>query len=270
MTTLLRSLWGEDVIALSPEGLELIWRAGPITQRYAFERAGIRRIRVRPRDKYLVVDSATKGTQTLTNFGTPEERTDAADWLVRSLSLPDEASLAAAAMPPSAWSIFEDADGVRLSKVTPRARFVRSAILWLLAALFGTAMFAFRGAGAGPGVPGLAITALFVLFAALSTWSRREWIVRRGEIAYRWSVPGWASARTFVNGRLDVTHHTDSDNDTHYDLVVIDGVRRKTIHSQMHDAAEVVDLGHWLAARSGFPLALSDVIRQGVGPAAAR
>jgi hypothetical protein len=35
MVHLLRSLWGEDAIALSSEGIELIWRAGPIRRRYA-------------------------------------------------------------------------------------------------------------------------------------------------------------------------------------------------------------------------------------------
>jgi hypothetical protein len=84
---------------------------------------------------------------------------------------------------------------------------------------------------------------------------RREWIVRGGEIAFRRSLLGWTSMHPFVNGRLDVTQRTDSDNAAHDDLVVIDGERRRTIHTQIHDGAEVVDLGHWLAARSGFPLA---------------
>src|SRR5215471_214784 len=41
MTHLVRSLWGEDTIGLSPEGFELIRRGGPFRRRYAFDRGVI-------------------------------------------------------------------------------------------------------------------------------------------------------------------------------------------------------------------------------------
>jgi hypothetical protein len=174
-----------------------------------FDRAFIRRIRVRPHDKAVVIEAP--GTHVLTTLGTPVERQEAADWLIRSLSLPDAAALVAAAVPPSKWTVIEDADGTRLMKG--------------------------------------------MLF-------RREWIVRRGELTFRANNLLWMYERAFMNARLEITHTTDSDNDGWYRLIVFDGESRKTVHTQMNDAAEVVDLGHWLAARTGFPLSLPRVLRQ--------
>lgn len=202
-THLIRSLWGEDTIALTPEGIELVRRGGPFRRRRVFDRAFIRRIRVRPHDKAVVIEAP--GTHVLTTLGTPVERQEAADWLIRSLSLPD------AATPPEKWKVSEDADCTRLMKGT--------------------------------------------LF-------RREWVVRRGELTFRANNLFWKSERAFMNARLEVTHTTDSDNDSWYRLIVFDGESRKTLHSQMNDAAEAVDLGHWLSARTGFPLSLPAGLRQ--------
>jgi hypothetical protein len=57
-----------------------------------------------------------------------------------------------------------------------------------------------------------------------------------------------------------VTHDTDSDGDSSYKLIVTDAEGRKTIHTEVHDSGEVVDLGRWLAARTGFPLRSFDVL----------
>jgi hypothetical protein len=269
-THFIRSLWGEDTIALTPEGVEIVRRGGPFRRRYRYDRAAIRRIRLRPSDKGLVMD-AEKGTQPLTTFGTPEERQEAADWLIRSLSLPDEAALAALATPPAGWETFEDADGTRLRKVRPRGRAIRSAIMWTITALLASAWLRFRAGDAAADFPALALTLLFAVLAMLSTFGRRDWIVRRGEVVFRRRFLIWKSERAFRHARLHVTSETDSDNDSVYTLVIADADgRTTTMHSQLHDAAEVVDFGHWLAARSGFPFTLPSDIRQRVGPAAAR
>jgi uncharacterized membrane protein YebE (DUF533 family) len=60
-----------------------------------------------------------------------------------------------------------------------------------------------------------------------------------------------------------VTRHTDSDNDSHYKLVVIDTQGRKAVHAQVNDSGEIEDLAHWLARRTGFPLSPAAVARSG-------
>jgi len=199
---LLRSLWGEDVIALAPDGFELIRRAGPFRRRDAFDRGSIRRIRLRPHDKAIVID-AGKRSRTIT-FGTSDERQAAADWLTRSLMLPDEAAMAASAAPPASWNAVEDAGATRLRK--------------------GSVI-------------------------------RTELIVRRGELTFRRTILFFPSERVFRNARLEITHDTSSENDNVYRLVVSDGEARKTLDVQLLDSSRVVDLGYWLAARTGFPFA---------------
>ena len=46
----------------------------------------------------------------------------------------------------------------------------------------------------------------------------------------------------------------------HAILVVTDAEGRKTIHTQVHDSGEVVDLARWMAGRTGFPLKSFDVL----------
>jgi hypothetical protein len=85
LTQLMRSLVGEDVIGVTASGFELVRRAGPFRRRYAFDRSGIRRLRIRHHDKAVVADTA-KGTRVITTFGLPAEREDVADWRMRPIA----------------------------------------------------------------------------------------------------------------------------------------------------------------------------------------
>jgi len=260
MTHLVRSLWGEDSIALTPDGFELVRRAGPFRRRDAFDRTAVRRIRLRPHDKAVVMEG-DKGMRVLSTFGSPLERQEVADWLIRSLSLPDEAALAAAATPPATWDVADNGSDVRLCKVQSRGRVIRSLIAWILTALVSVTWIPSPVETFPSRLPLIVITLLLACGAALSTWSRREWIVRRGSLTFRWSVLAWASERTFEHAQLEIAHRNDSDNDDHYDLVVVDGGGRRTVHTQINDSAEVVDLGYWLAARTGFRFTQPPLLR---------
>jgi hypothetical protein len=126
-------------------------------------------------------------------------------------------------------------------------------IAWVVTGLFAFVWIAPSDPDASARWPAAMVTVVLALGAAASTWARREWIVRHGQLTFQWSFAAWASERTFRNARLEITHTTDSDNDSHYKLVVSDGEHKNVIHSQMNDSGDVVDLGHWLAARTGFP-----------------
>jgi len=262
-THLLRSLFGEDLIVLSGSGLEVVRRAGPFRRRYPFERSAIRRLRSRPRDKALVVDT-DRGTQVLTVLGSPQEREAVRDWLRQYLQLPDEDAVAATGAAPATWEVTIEGDTTYLRKVQPRVRAVRSLISWLMT---GAMAMGWRGSvdadSAAGSIPALMLTLLVAVGAATSTWGRREWIVRPGELTFRWHLAMWTSERTFKSARLEVTHHTDSDDDSHYKLVVVDNQGRRAVHNQMNDSGEIVDLAHWLAGRTGFPLTLAGVERSG-------
>jgi hypothetical protein len=252
-THLLRSIAGEDLIELTGSGVEVVHRAGPFRKRHVFDRSGIRRVRIRPHDKAVMIDSET-GSRVLTSLGSRDDRETLAASLIGYLGLTDKPAAAAAARPPATWDVVTDGDVTRLRKTQPRARTIRSGIAWLLAGATAYAWYVSVHAEAPFGsIPGLVFSLLFAIGAALSSGYRREWIVRPGELTFRRSLASWTAERTFRSARLDVKRETDSDNDTRYTLVVIDSDRPTPVHSQLHDSAEVVDLGHWLASRTGFP-----------------
>jgi hypothetical protein len=249
LTAFVRSIAGEDAIALTPLGFELVRRAGPFRRRHAFERAAIRRIRIRPHDRALVVDSET-GTREVSTFGSPEEREQTAAWLNHQLQLPDNDSAAGV---PSTWDVRIEGDVAQVRKVKPSARLIRSVIAWIVTGTMAAAWVnsSNQDGTSGPILLGMAVAV--GLGAVFSTWGRRDWIVRPGEMIFRRRLATWGDEQTFRNARLEVTRKTDSDNDSHYSLVVADGEAQRTVHTQMNDSREVDDLGHWLAARTGFP-----------------
>ena len=255
LTQLMRSLVGEDIIGLTDSGFELVRRAGPFRRRYAFDRSAIRRLRLRPHDKAVVADTA-KGTREITTFGLPAERDEVADWLSRHLGLSD--ADAEAGTTPATWEVRTEGEVAYVRKVRPRDRFTRSLIAWLLTAAIASAWYASLDAETWAGnIPALVLTLLLAAGAAMSTWGRRELVVRYGELMFRRSFAMWTTERTFRSARLELAHETDSDNDSHYKLIVTDAAGRRTIHSQVHDSGEVADLAHWLAGRTGFPLTSS-------------
>ena len=252
LTQVMRSLVGEDVIGLTDSGFELVHRAGPFRRRYTFDRSAIRRLRMRPHDKGVVVDTA-KGTREITTFGLAAERDDVAAWLSRHLGLSD--ADAEAGTPPATWEVRMEGEVAYVRKVRPGARFTRSLIAWLLTAGIGSAWYASLDAETSSrNIPALVLTLIVAAGAAMSTWGRRELLVRHGELMFRRSFAMWTTERAFRSARLEVTHETDSDNDSHYKLIVTDAAGSQTVHSQVHDSGEVVDLAHWLAGRTGFPL----------------
>lgn len=254
---LLRSLAGEDLIAVQPAGVELTRRAGPFRRVRIFNRAVIRRVRLRRHDKAVVIDTGS-GTEVITKFGTPDERKTITDWLRRQLSLPEDGARVDAAAPPPGWIFAMDGGTTRLTRLDPRTRRTGAVISWLVAALTGLICFASirTGAGAGSTAIALVLTLLVGWWAAWVTWAHREWVVQHGQLISHRRFATWQSERAFKSARLEVEQSTDSDNDDRYELKVIDEQGRKTIASSINDDAEVVDLGRWLAARTGFRLTL--------------
>jgi hypothetical protein len=258
LTHLMRSLVGEDVIGLTDSGFEVVRRAGPFRRRYAFDRPAIRRLRTRRHDMAVVADTA-KGTRVITTFGLPAERDEVCDWLSRHLGL--SAAAAEAGTLPAAWEVRTEGEVAYVRKVRPRARFTRSLISWLLTAGIASAWYVSLDETSGRNIPALVLTLLLAAGAAMSTWGRRELLIRHGELMFRSRFAMWTTERAFRGARLELTHWTDSDNDSHYKLIVTDAAGRQTVHSQVYDSGEVADLARWLAGRTGFPLTTAEKLQ---------
>ena len=263
LTHLFRSVAGEDRIRLIPGALELMRRAGPFHRTRTFDGASIRRVRLRRRDQALVVDAAN-GTELLTELGALNERATICDWLNGHLGLAAGRALGAHEAPPG-WNMNVSAGDIVLSRPDRRTRRIQAAIMWFVTGVVSLGWMAAPGGLADLGRAGgaaVALTALLAAGAAWLTWGRREWIVRGGRLTFRRCFAKWCRAEAFDHARLEIETSTDSDGDDHFRLVVRDTGRHRTISKTMHDEAEVVDFGRWLASRTGFQLELSRDLKQ--------
>ena len=253
---LLRSVAGEDRISVQSTGVELERRAGPFRRLRNFERSTIRRVRLRPHDKAVMMDT-TAGTEFLSKYGTPEDRQAMADWLRSRLLLPEDQARVDPRAAPVGWTMTIEGGAAQLTRMDPRTRRIASSIMWAIVAFMGLIWSGVPTVTSAGRVVLLALTVLVTFGAAWITWSRREWVVRHGELAAHNTFLTWQRERSFKgSARLEITISTDSDNDHHYTLSAKDAEGTRKIASEMNDDAEIVDLGRWLAARTGFPLNL--------------
>jgi hypothetical protein len=254
---LLRSVAGEDRVSVQASGVELERRAGPFRRLRNFERSTIRRVRLRPHDQAVMMDT-TAGTEFLSKYGTPDDRRAMADWLRSRLLLPADEARVDPTAAPAGWTMTIEGTAAHLTRMDPKTRLISSSIMWAIVAFIGLIWFGAARAVTPAGRVVLpALAALLTLGAAWITWSRREWIVRHGNLAARTTFLTWQRERSFKgSARLDVTISTDSDNDYHYTLGVKDSEGTRKIASNINDDADIVDLGRWLSARTGFPLTL--------------
>jgi hypothetical protein len=256
ITHLLRSLAGEDRVEVQSGGLDVRRRAGPFGRTRRFERAQIRRVRVRRHDKAVVLDTLS-GSEVITEYGTPDERRAMADWLRGRLLLPETVAASAdPSTPPPGWQLRVENGTTRLTQDDPRARAIAASIMWVIVLLLAAILYgAEERTAAGVVIAGV-LCALAAAGAIWMSFSRRAWLLRHGELTRHTRFLNWERAREFKSARLEVTVSRDSDNDSHYRLEVIDAQGTRRIASEIHDETAIVVLGQWLAARTGFPLKL--------------
>jgi len=258
---LLRSLAGEDRVTADATGIQVVRRAGLFERVRTFDRSMIRRVRIRRHDKAVVIDT-TSGTELITTYGTREERQTTVDWLRTQLSLAVEGRRVDTGDAPPGWNMTVDGDGVRLNQMDLRTRLTGATIAWVIVGLTGLIWFGSlqTSTPTNSGVA-LALTLLLALWASWVTWSSREWLVQNGQLTSYRRFAFWEWERRFWTARLEVVVSTDSDNDEHYKLKVVDELGAKTIASELNDDADIVDLARWLAARTGFPLSISAAVQ---------
>ena len=255
LTHFLRSLAGQDRVAVSSTGLEIERRAGPFRRQRTIPHSALRRIRLR--EAMLVADTAG-GTVDVTNFGTRGDREALLAWLRERLMLPDEPEvrrLDAETVPPG-WEVEVHGMETRLTRPTRRTRAMQAAILWTLAGLVSTGSLSARyadsltGAHIAAGVLGL----LIALWATWTTWGRSEWLVRPGRLTLRRRFGSWQREQPQDDATLELLHSIDSDGDDRFTLRVRSATARRTISTALYDPAELTRLAEWLSARTRFPI----------------
>jgi hypothetical protein len=277
-THFLRALAGRDVISVSPDGLEIEWRAGPFRRRRTIKRGDIRRVRLNLQGNTVVVDFAG-GTADITNYGTREDRAAILDSLKKQLVLPDEAQakrLDAETVPPE-WDVEVQGMETRIFTPTRRTRRIVAAILWGLAAMVvitgllsasrvtpdlleiepvrrGKGINFISGATTGGQIAAAGAAALFGLWATWVTWGRSEWVVGHGRMTWRRKFGSWRNERSFDDAKLEIERTYDSDGDARFTLRVRSATAHRQISSAINESADLLRLAQWLSARTRFPI----------------
>ncbi len=255
VTHLLRSLFGEDRLQVSSDGLHLERRAGPFSRTRHIPRSTIRRVRVRRHDKAVVMDT-TAGTEVVTSFGGLEERRAIVEWLRARLLLPEQGTRALdGAMTPRGWRVSAGAGTTRLTRDNATARAIGAVFLWGVVLLLAAVISSNGVASAGDAITVVLMLALSAA-AAWVTFARRTWLARDGRLVAETRCLTWSRERTFTSARLEVERSVDSDGDESFVLKVIDAAGARAIATELRDETELFDFAHWLAARTRFPLKL--------------
>jgi hypothetical protein len=257
ISQLFRSLFGADVVRLTPEGdVDITRRTGPFARRRTISRATLRGVRIRPHDRTLVLDTST-GERDVTRFGTHGDRERLCQWLRSRVTWPETSHAARldAAIAPPGWTLEGEGDEVRLMRVSNATRLQQVRVAWSVTAVLACGWLS--GASDGMTTASGLLLGIIVLAAIGSTWlawGRVHWLVRAGFLSRRTQFAGWTRERAFVDGTLDITTGTDGDGDRYFTLAVCSPRGRLKLVSVTHDSYELDRLAHWLAVRTGFPV----------------
>jgi hypothetical protein len=256
-TELLRELWGEDRLAVTPDGLLVEWRAGPFRRCRAIPRAEIIGVVQWPRRGWLAVDTVSERIEAC-RLGSAAEQSEVAAALRRELGLSEVASPLAPAL-PGEWAEITTPEGRIAIAPSPsmRALQTRVAAGFAVAALGILAAFLSGTAGDRSWLA----TAMIAIgaTAALGTglwWlasARNEWRVEPGAVVLQRRVGDRVTER-FRATQLALTQREDSDGDDWFALEARSGGARRRIVHRMNDDSVPRRLGLWLAERTGIPL----------------
>jgi hypothetical protein len=260
-THALRRISGEDSVEITGTGLGLVRRAGPFRRRREIARASIRRVRVRPRNDAVVLDT-DGGTLVLSDLGTSEQRASLRQWIAERLDLSgvDRALLMERETPPRDRDVNMQGAETILTFPSRRARAIRSRVVWGLAAIcsLGWINVIWRSGERTLSAGESTAAAVTLVVAAVAIWltgERAEWIVRPGWMRLRRCFLDWTlREQSFeVPSTLEIEYHQDSDGDDRYTLVIKTGTRRRVLGRALFDPYELAALAEWLAAHTAFP-----------------
>ena len=250
----LRAIAGSDRVSVSGSALEVTRRAGPFRRRRRFERAELRRIRLRSHDKALVADLRSKSV-TITKLGTAIERESLAGWLRNALGIDSGPPPLDPLVAPPGWHVERRDATLRLSRPAGSRRMTG----WVMAGLTAVGVYAWWVDVTRNGPASFGTAVVLVVIALASAWvlfAREEWLIASRRLDYRLQFGPFVREAMFREGQLEVTRSTDSDGDTHYKLVIRDDTKKRTITSSVFDDAELMDCARWLEFTTGFRLVL--------------
>lgn len=234
---LVRGIAGSDEIEFTPEE----WRVSRLVAGFGWTRsipvADIRAVLLVQRGT-LVAELADRDI-VLTRYGTKEEKQAIISRFTPRENLDEEL--------PRRWRAVPEGDRLRIE---PRA--VDSPgclVICGLIAIGAAAPFFFVDT-----LPrlGLLIPAFFAAITIWGTFSRRGWLVRRGELASFVAFPGWRREVVFDRQSLIVRSSTDADGDGTFTLIATVNGKERTLFWERNDERTAMRLGRFLVRQAGW------------------
>lgn len=254
----------EDRIAWDGTGVELFRRTGPFRSRRSWRSDQIEHLSLSRSDRALLLHTA-RATVALTEWGSKAERQGVCDEIRKVLRNPSRVTSRPPGQEvPEGWvALAAPPDGTRLLK-DPASRSRRAGAVWVFtiglagAAAAGYMMGTLDGfLGLGEGMV-VVLAAFFVLAGvaggAWLAFGGTELILREGSLELRRGWLAGGSSETLKRLKLSIEHSTDADGDDWFELQARSGEQRRTLDRGMDESEELIELGRWIAQRTGAPL----------------
>ena len=208
----------------------------------------------------MVADTDT-GVVVISDLGDDDERRSLQVWLSSQLGLAgeDHARLRERELPPVERDIERQGTEIIVTHPTRRIRTLRARVTLGVAALMSLGWINALGRGfMTAATTGESVAALATLIVvASSLWlatSRTEWALRPGRMSIRRRIAHWTfGEHDFpASSTMAIEHREDSDGDDRYALVIKHSSQRRELARSLYDQYELLALGEWLSARTGF------------------
>jgi len=241
---MLRMIAGRDELHIDEQTWR-VWRGvGPFGIERTIPIASLIDVHPTPSGQKLEADF-DGGTITITSLGTVHERRSVIERFWAPIRTPRDP----AALPPR-WRAVDEGEGRMRIELR---RFEGAGCLAVLSLLSLLVAWGFLSSQRW-----LAFGVTLILTGAVIAWAtavRRAWIVEAGYLATRISFAGrLVRERVFDPDSLSIDIHTDSDGDTHCALRARRRGRKTTLYRGMNDERNVVGLGQFFAAKTGWRL----------------
>jgi hypothetical protein len=257
MRQVVHVLRGRERVAFDATGVQCRSPLAPGGRTRWIPRENIRRLWLAPRGGALIADT-TRGRVTLATLGAREHRLALRDALRGALGLEPPGEGGPLEL-PRGWESNRAEDGTEVLTRDRRVLARQSGTCWAASALLALGACGFAavhaaGEGGDPGplvVAGIAgVFSVALAAGALFTgFFRSEWRVRSQALERRLGSRG--STLRFDAPLLRLESGSDSDGDPWFHLVVQGADRRAVIASSLHDPTVPLQLGRWLASRTG-------------------
>ena len=260
----IRLLFGTDRITMGPRSFHSVRRIGPFGIGRDVQPADVEWIGVGGKARTLLLAGIAGKDVILSSLGTEDDRR----WLARELrsryGLKTPVEALAGKAPPR-WVVSTDPAGTTVlsSRLTgsPIGCFVLVAIWWIL---FAMVLYArsLSDAGMGVKIGDIVWVALGLGFLAIVVILHRATVrieVRANELVHTRAVGPWKRQNVIRNGALRVTFHRMKQGSDFFELEVGRLEPWIRLDARSNASAEIVGLGQFLAARTGWAL---DVVPQ--------